>query len=233
MTIGVKARPDFSRETLLWLAGLLEGEGSFIPGPPSSPGVPRISVEMIDEDVIARAALALGNRYWRVGGRNDIWKPTYRTQLRGESAVRLMQVLRPMMGLRRQAQIDRALASWSPQEHRLRPEDEKRILQLVASGLSYRATGRQVGFSWSTVGNVVARNQGVLAQSGRASGRQPGGRRFESGRSRLVQPGALQPNLMLGLGEPPEEDAAANFEADPAAGDASDDETYPELVHVF
>jgi len=30
MVKGIKAQPDFGKETLLWLAGLLEGEGSFM-----------------------------------------------------------------------------------------------------------------------------------------------------------------------------------------------------------
>lgn len=56
MTTGIKARPDFSRDTLLWLAGLLEGEGSLIPGPPSYPNSPIIAIQMTDEDVVAKAA---------------------------------------------------------------------------------------------------------------------------------------------------------------------------------
>ena len=39
---------------LHWLAGLLEGEGSFMTGPPSSPGLPVIAVNMTDHDVMAR-----------------------------------------------------------------------------------------------------------------------------------------------------------------------------------
>ena len=33
---------------LHWLAGLLEGEGTFMTGPPSSPGLPVIAVNMTD-----------------------------------------------------------------------------------------------------------------------------------------------------------------------------------------
>ena len=43
-----------------WLAGLLEGEGSFMKGPYSSPNLPIVKVEMCDEDVIRRAAGLLG-----------------------------------------------------------------------------------------------------------------------------------------------------------------------------
>ncbi len=39
---------------LHWLAGLLEGEGSFMVGPPSDPRRPAIAVQMTDEDVMRR-----------------------------------------------------------------------------------------------------------------------------------------------------------------------------------
>jgi hypothetical protein len=157
VTTGVKARPDFSRDTLLWLAGLLEGEGSFLAGGPACPGVPRIAVEMTDEDVVARVAKAFGVSYFPIASRSERWKSTYRTQVRGESAVRLMQAIRPSMGNRRQGQIDRALACWNPQKHRVRPEDEDQILRLVREGKSYRETGRLTGFSRTAVCNAVAR----------------------------------------------------------------------------
>lgn len=41
-------------DELHWLAGLLEGEGSFMAGPPSSPGLPVLAVNMTDHDVMAR-----------------------------------------------------------------------------------------------------------------------------------------------------------------------------------
>jgi DNA invertase Pin-like site-specific DNA recombinase len=77
-----------------------------------------------------------------------------------------MKALYPFMGIRRQAQIERALASWKPQVHKVKADDEGRILALVATGASYRAVAKETGFSYTTVGNIVARNHGALAQSG-------------------------------------------------------------------
>jgi hypothetical protein len=42
------------QETLIWLAGILEGEGSFMKGPPSSPNRPVISMVTTDIDVALR-----------------------------------------------------------------------------------------------------------------------------------------------------------------------------------
>jgi hypothetical protein len=45
---------------LYWLAGLLEGEGSFVKGPPSRPNCPIVQLAMTDGDVVERAARLLG-----------------------------------------------------------------------------------------------------------------------------------------------------------------------------
>lgn len=99
---------------LCWLAGLLEGEGSFCKGPPSRPNSLQVSLQMTDEDVVARAANLFGVAYSRGTPKKKAWKYTYRTLLRGYPAAALMKQLRPMMGQRRQGQIDRALASYDP-----------------------------------------------------------------------------------------------------------------------
>src|SRR5712664_747929 len=43
-----------------WLVGILEGEASFIKGPPSRPYCPYVCLQMSDEDVIARVASLWG-----------------------------------------------------------------------------------------------------------------------------------------------------------------------------
>ena len=45
------------------LDSLLEGEGSFMPGPPSYSNSPIIAVQMTDEDVVVRVAQAFGVTY--------------------------------------------------------------------------------------------------------------------------------------------------------------------------
>jgi hypothetical protein len=98
---------------LLWLAGLLEGEGSFLRGMPSEPNTPRISVAMTDEDVIERIAKLCNINYHHLLPRNEGHKDVYRIIFRGKRAVELMKQLRPLMGKRRQGQIERALNSYT------------------------------------------------------------------------------------------------------------------------
>lgn len=96
-----------------WLAGLLEGEGSFIAAPPSDRRRARITLSMCDEDVVARVATMWGISYCKTGHhlRNPKWKPEFRITLRGAKALEVMLAVRPHMGNRRQTQIDAAMAS--------------------------------------------------------------------------------------------------------------------------
>jgi hypothetical protein len=106
---------------LHWLAGLLEGEGSFVPGAPCEPNLPRIVLSMADQDVIEVVAGMFGVHYIHVrnqGKYGTSWKPSYRASLKGNRAVELMCRLRPLLGQRRQLQIDRATASYKPPTRR-------------------------------------------------------------------------------------------------------------------
>lgn len=99
---------------LAWLGGLLEGEGSFLKGPPSSPNQPRISLQMTDYDVIWRVSKMFGVSY--IYGSSDrrskSWKKVFKVMLKGRRAIAMMKLLRPFMGTRRRKQIDVAIKSW-------------------------------------------------------------------------------------------------------------------------
>lgn len=109
---------------LYWLAGLLEGEGTFMPGPPSAPRVPLLRVEMTDADVVAHAAGLLGRTFQPqsrrsishetlrradLQGTTSIRKRSFSTTIKGAHAVALMRAIHPMMGERRRRQIQSVL----------------------------------------------------------------------------------------------------------------------------
>ena len=96
---------------LAWLAGLLEGEGSFSSPPPSDPKRVRILIEMVDLDVIERVSDLVGLAYTRPNRRKDYWKQSYKMTIRGPKAVEVMRAIYPLMSIRRRAQIVRALAA--------------------------------------------------------------------------------------------------------------------------
>jgi len=92
-----------NRDDLLWLAGLLEGEGYF-----AYNNTPTVWVEMTDLDVVERAALLMVAtcRALRLRpGRKQSWG----AGVSGAKALALMVVLRPLMGKRRRAKIDEAI----------------------------------------------------------------------------------------------------------------------------
>jgi hypothetical protein len=96
-----------------WIAGLLEGEGSFIANRATRSSYPVIKVEMCEREVIERAARLLDTRVWLVASREG-WRPTYVAQIAGHRAAEWMRALRPCMGLRRTAAIDAALSAYHP-----------------------------------------------------------------------------------------------------------------------
>jgi hypothetical protein len=104
-----------STNWLYWLSGLLEGEGTFTAGTPSAPRRPRVAISMTDRDVIDRVATLLGSRVYihKVDNISN-HQLAHRTEVVGGSAVALMRLLYPYMGVRRQGQIETAMASYLP-----------------------------------------------------------------------------------------------------------------------
>jgi hypothetical protein len=108
--------PGLSQDArdLAWIAGLLEGEGSFIANRSGGSSYPVIKVEMCEQEVIERAAGLLDTTVWFVPPGTEGWRPTYVAQIAGHRAAEWMRALRPYMGRRRTAAIDAALSAYHP-----------------------------------------------------------------------------------------------------------------------
>lgn len=103
-----------SQAEFYWLAGWLEGEGSFMAPAPSDPRRTRISAQTKDRDVVTEACRLLhvapsycSNKRTKSHG----WAPTWRLLLRGTRATDIMERLTPILGTRRQRQIAAALSA--------------------------------------------------------------------------------------------------------------------------
>jgi hypothetical protein len=153
----------------LWLAGYLEGEGSFLKGPPSELYKLRVQSWTTDEDVAEKVAKLLGTRirtrYQRPGGN---YKTAYPVSLRGRRAAEWMQRLRPLMGQRRQSQIDRALENFDPNRKshvrglahpnsRLNETQVRDIRCRLSDGASITALAREYGLSVSSIRDIRSR----------------------------------------------------------------------------
>jgi hypothetical protein len=106
-----------------WLAGLLEGEGTFSRNRTESNSYPVLSVHMCSRDVVERAGVILGALSVQQRKPSDpSWNLTYRAAIGGLEAALWMQRLRPMMGERRRAAIDVALDDYYPERLSVAPE---------------------------------------------------------------------------------------------------------------
>jgi hypothetical protein len=74
---------DISQEDFYWLTGLMEGEGSFLSGPPSRPHSPVLVVQMCDLDVVQRIAKLWGVSYSELSKRRSHYKTPYMVKIRG------------------------------------------------------------------------------------------------------------------------------------------------------
>ena len=139
---------DVESTDLHWLAGLLEGEGSFLVGPPSAPRYPVLALQMTDEDVVARVATMFGRKLGRWQSRHAREQPVFLVRITGAKAVAWMTTLRPLMGERRRAQIDRAVASHAPTPTaRLDDTSARQALSLLAAGGTVREVAERFGTS--------------------------------------------------------------------------------------
>ena len=102
---------------IAWLAGILEGEGSFHSYTHKKKWfVARISINMTDRDVISHIAEIVGCKSFRGPYVNDSHlgkKPLWALAISGRRAIKWMQTLRPHMSQRRREQIDTVLTGYA------------------------------------------------------------------------------------------------------------------------
>lgn len=136
------------KEDLLWLAGLMEGEGSFMtinhrgklhrevyPAKYRIYKYPRVALAMIDEDIITRVSKLFNQKYTKVTPKQTLKnglpkKEVFHFALTGKRAYELMLLLYPYMGTRRKEQIKLATESYTKELEitKLRSKEELRDL---------------------------------------------------------------------------------------------------------
>ena len=155
---------DFDLFTLGWLVGILEGEGSFVRGAPSSPNRVVIQCQMTDEDTIAKLAELFDTKYWSSkDNRNPNWKRLYMATLRGKKAIELMNQIKPYMSLRRQEQIQKALDSYNPllkskSRRKFTDEQVSKMRNMASTGMKIKDISDQLQISRRSVHRIVNEN---------------------------------------------------------------------------
>ena len=92
------------RDDLMWLAGLLEGEGCFTL---STRDCPRIQMVSTDMDVVRRVAKLFDRELCEKSRSAASWgkKKQYMTRIMGNESLEWMEILQPHMGKRRTKRI--------------------------------------------------------------------------------------------------------------------------------
>jgi hypothetical protein len=92
---------------IAWLAGLLEGEGSFYHSWTCGNPYPRIYVCSTDKDVIEKVANLMNSKVHLRSERSLKlgWSTQWATSLQGRKATNIMKAILPYMGERRSSKI--------------------------------------------------------------------------------------------------------------------------------
>jgi len=98
-------------QTIYWLAGVLEGEGSFFMWTDQrGRRYPKIQVGMTDPDVIDKIATLFQRKVQTIARKGQ--KTTYRAAIEGRRAAGWMMTIYPLMGQRRRERIAGVLKEW-------------------------------------------------------------------------------------------------------------------------
>lgn len=104
---------------LYWLAGYLEGEGSFCATPNRTARTFKLQVGSTDNDVIRKASRILYNGQFRDVHRNGngvrdgyARKTLHTVNVTGSLAIQWMMTLYPLMGTRRKARFKEIILEW-------------------------------------------------------------------------------------------------------------------------
>lgn len=151
-----------------WLAGLLEGEGSFaMTGRSIS-----IVVNMIDQDIIERAATLLEGYVYgpiRSASVPSHHQPIWRAQVKGPNAAGWMMTIYRLLGSRRRSQVARALTDWRAMRYvRISPVIERSIIEAWDAGCRTKLhLARRFRVSRGTVYRVLSDYQklGMLRET--------------------------------------------------------------------
>jgi hypothetical protein len=119
MEIGMneEIKLSLTETEVAWLAGLLEGEGCFYFNPRKKNPDTKIQLSMTDKDIVERVAKMFSTTIATLlPDPRDIHhlrtKNYYRTYICGVKVRAAMRAIRPFMGRRRTAAIDRQFQAW-------------------------------------------------------------------------------------------------------------------------
>ena len=95
---------------IAWLAGLIEGEGSF--GNHGTSDSPFITITSTDEDIVKRVAYLWNTRIYELKKRESNHKLQFTTRIFSHDAIGWMLTIYSFMGIRRRYKILEVISIW-------------------------------------------------------------------------------------------------------------------------
>ena len=117
-----------SSQDIAWLAGFLEGEGTFdmhVWAKKPHQRYPKIRAASTDKDVLVRMCQLTGRSIWGPYMQKLSQKPYWATAVTGKDVVGWMMTLYPFMGERRRGKIHEILTEWKSTPWRPRGRSAK------------------------------------------------------------------------------------------------------------
>lgn len=124
---------DIAPNDLLWLAGLLDGDGcfGFYPSTENGNPTPSIHIQMVDQDTIERVASLFECDTSVNKSKKKTEQDTYRASIRSQKALSLMRLLLPYLSVRRQQKITTIIDTWVPPNRDLKvPESVENLIKM-------------------------------------------------------------------------------------------------------
>lgn len=135
-----------------WVAGLLEGEGSFLTQ--TNCYSPKVSCQMTDKDVLDKLVSIAGGTMFMVTKRQEHWKDCWAWRISGDPAAELIKSLLPHLGERRRQRASEVLENWykNGRPYRKSTVIRDQAAQEYLDGIgSLRAIAKKYGISYESV----------------------------------------------------------------------------------
>lgn len=119
-------------------------------GSPSSPNMCVVSIEMTDEDVIQKVAKIFATSVYKPKKRGE-YKQTYVARVKGKRAVEIMTQVQNLMSVRRQAQIQMCLNSYTPFRRKIDEVVLAKMKEFARLGYTHKKIAESLGLCRESV----------------------------------------------------------------------------------
>lgn len=161
---------QLTHKELYWLAGLLEGDGSFEWAREKGATIskPRLTLKMTNEEVVRKVAKMLGYQCSeKEYPERPNWNKAFLVRLKGTKTAALMRTLAPLLGERRQQQIRKLLANYEPyKNYKLTFEEAEEIRKAFQKEQSAQNLAEEFGVSLRMIYTIVNHKTYVMDYNG-------------------------------------------------------------------